>query len=376
MLRRLLAIIFALSATLPLPAASADSGVLDSGIVRKSAELAAAHLSASRTPTGAFVYEHDFVTGQDGAGDNIVRQAGAGYALGYYLTFAPGAAVADRLGSALDYYAKNSVAVGDGLMVSIDGTINNANTGATALALLAALYQFEAAGETTFADIREKWAIALSAVWTPDRGFRRGPQTDQTSPFYDGEAWLALAEYLRLFPDSDATAAILDDADRYFATKYVRRPNSSFNHWGLLAASSRFRATGSETMRLAVARFAQLDLIHFKPDFSPTSNTCAFVEGLAAAARTLHGDALNLELYGYVVERLELELAKNLEMQLGAGVETIDLGAGKYIVNEKLAAWAGSFRDELYGTKTRVDTTQHCLSAMQGYLLWQQEANP
>jgi len=374
--RRLLAIACVLSTLLPLPGMSADSLGLSSDVVRRSAELAAAHLSASRTPTGAFIYEHDFLTGRDGPDDNIVRQAGAGYALGYYLTPTRDAAVADRLASALEYYGEKSVAVGAGLMVSSDETTDTANTGATALALLAALYHFEALGDPGFADVREKWAMALREAWSPDRGFRRGPHTDEVSAFYDGEAWLALSEYLRLFPGSDDMASVLEEADHHFSTRYVRKPNSGFNHWGLLAASVRYRATGSRSMHLAVARFAQLELLHLKPKFSPTSNTCPLVEGLAAAARTLRGDATVVELYGYVVARLEAEIAKDLAMQLPADVKAIDLGDGRSISDERLGDWAGSFRNERYGSKTRVDYTQHCLSAMQGYLLWQLEASP
>lgn len=354
--------------------AGASAAELSADTARESAQLAASHLAGSLTIEGAFVYEHDFVSGEDSLDDNIVRQAGAGYALGYYATLSTDAAVTTRLMGALRFYRDKSVAVGDGLMISPDGTTAHANTGATALALLAALYHFEATGEPTFADVREKWAVALRALWRSGGGFRRGPETEDVSPYYDGEAWLAMAEYARLFPDDLSTKLLLAAADRHFPAEYAAHPNAGFNHWGLLAASARYRATGIEWLRNDVARLAEVDLTTLRPEFSETTNSCYLVEGLAAAARALHGSEPHADLYARVVERLQIELGSNLEMQIPSGAQRIDLGSGRAFVDPTLGDWAGAFRNGRYVLKTRIDYTQHCLSALQGYLLWQQEA--
>ena len=100
---------------LPLPAA-ASAPTLDWRI-----ELAAAHLLRMQLDSGFFVYEHDFLSGADSADNNIVRQAGAGFALGEYYRHAQDPAVARALARAIDAYGRSSVVWGNGLLLALDG---------------------------------------------------------------------------------------------------------------------------------------------------------------------------------------------------------------------------------------------------------------
>ncbi|MCB1905712.1 MAG: hypothetical protein KDI18_16775, partial [Gammaproteobacteria bacterium] len=53
----------------------------------KRIELAAEHIIRMQLDSGLFRYEHDFVSGADSQQNNIVRQAGAAFALGEYLLY-------------------------------------------------------------------------------------------------------------------------------------------------------------------------------------------------------------------------------------------------------------------------------------------------
>jgi len=84
----------------------------------------------------ASVFGYDLVAGKVSSDDNIVRQAGAGFALAMYLSHTRDLDTAGRVAPALDFYERQSLPFEDGRLVSADTDVANANAGAAALALL------------------------------------------------------------------------------------------------------------------------------------------------------------------------------------------------------------------------------------------------
>lgn len=209
-------------------------------------EAAAAHLVGSQLENGLFRYEYDFVTGRYSQRDNLVRQAGAGFALAEYLSYHRDERVAAALRRALRAYAAMSRPFGGGRLLGTEPDLSDAKAGATALALVSALRLRAATGEDGFAAEIEDWAAALVALQLPDGGFAARPHVREQSPYSNGEIWLALAEFNDRFPADGKVARALSAADQAFLTRYERRADVGFFHWGLMATERRWASSGED----------------------------------------------------------------------------------------------------------------------------------
>src|SRR5688500_10720215 len=83
--------------------AQAQPAALDAGLALERARLAAGHLLTSEIESGAFVYEYDLLAGRPTDDENVVRQAGAGYALSQFLNIEADTDFVQRAGRALSY---------------------------------------------------------------------------------------------------------------------------------------------------------------------------------------------------------------------------------------------------------------------------------
>ena len=365
----LLAVVI-LAASSPQPAAALDFK-LDVPLVIERAKLAAGHMAASETPTGSFVYEHDFAAGGAGDGDNMVRQAGAGFALAQHLAHTADLSHASRVRRALEFYERQSLAFGMGQLVASDRDLASATPGATALVLLTELFYFEATGDGRFAVLREAWLRGLEALWLPQGGFARAPGIEESSPYYDGEAWLALAHYHRLVAADPVAAALLEKADRYALSRYSQSPDLGFMHWGLMAAAIRHQTTGDHSFLAYSAELAEFQIDELSPHVFSDTNACYMVEGLAAAAGEIEGVPAYAGLLRRIAARIEAELSKSLHLQILPGQTEIHLGPGRFLYDEALYEQAGAFLNGRHALRSRIDFTQHCLSALMRYEAWQ-----
>ena len=100
---------------------------------------------------------------------------------------------------------------GDGKVISPDGRYLTAHTGAAAVALLA-----------------------------------ESPGLIDDTPFYDGEAWFALAYDNEVFPRDDSVARILESLDASLMTRYANDVKTGFYQWGTMAAARRLKATSNQ----------------------------------------------------------------------------------------------------------------------------------
>ncbi len=343
--------------------ANAADPMLAQAEIEARAEAAARYLVATETAEGRFFYEFDFLRSHFTPDDNIVRQAGAGFVLNqyYFLSGKPG--FAEPAARTIAYYETASVAVGDGLLPSEDGTPAGARAGAAALALLAELFHSRATGSDFRPDLREQWFRGLAAQQLPDGGIAQIPAETDADSYATGETWLALAHYADFAPDAAEVGAMLQRLEAGVMAKYLAAPDRMFAHWGMMAAAQRLATTGDVRYRDFLERFAGNYVDALMPSTDSGSNTCAALEGVIAATTALerHGVA---ELAATLRTRIEADLPENLRLQLAADSTRLAFGPGQYYEDPKLKNLAGAFRNGAYVLRARVDSTQHCLSAL------------
>ena len=65
--------------------------------------------------------------------------------------------------------------------------------------------------------------------------------------------------------------------------------------------------------------------------------------------------------------RIEAEILKSLSFQIMPGQSKLEFGDGRVLYSDDLKIFAGAFVDGLYRPRARIDSTQHCLSALLKY---------
>lgn len=267
-----------------------------------------------------------------------------------------------KLHAALERFGLLHEKQGAGLVPSPSGDYAQVHTGATALALLAEVRYSKATGDASFADGRRAWLEALIGLRIPGVGFRRGPTSIDNTPYYDGEAWLALAEYNRAFPLDLRAAAALADADADLLRSYGSAFRLDFFHWGTMAASARYRDTRdprflqfvTEQMSAFLPRKAKAD----------NDNNCALLEGAAdGLAALVAGGAGAGDLANRARAWIAREMDKAERLQIKPGQRGLDF-ANARVIAPRMSEFAGDFLAGVYQSKTQVDLSAHCVSAM------------
>lgn len=343
--------------------AHASDPLLSQAEVERRAEAAARYLVATETAEGRFFYEFDFLRSHFTPDDNIVRQAGAGFILNQFYLVSGKPGFAEPSARSIAYYEAESIAVGDGLLPSEDDTLAGGRAGGAALALLAELFHSRAIGTDFRPDLRQAWFRGLAAQQLPDGGIAQVPGETTADSYATGETWLALAHYVDLVPGATEVAAMLERLEAGVMAKYLATPDRMFAHWGMMAAAQRLRTTGEARYRDFLKVFAANYVAELMPSTDSGTNTCAALEGVIAAAAVLeqHGVA---DLAATLRARIEADLPRNLALQLPGDSTRLEFGPGQYYEDAKLKNLAGAFRNGAYVLRTRVDSTQHCLSAL------------
>jgi hypothetical protein len=360
------------------------------------------HLLASQSPSGLFLYDFDFLAGRSVDADHIVRQAGTAYILAEYNLHARDPRVRLAIEATLEKLGELSLPIGksalqstlertrllslpigryklraglerlgllyrpsgDGKVISLDGRYLTAHTGATAVALLAELQYQQATGDNRFGASRSAWLKGLMSLRIPGRGFKMSPGLIDDTPFYDGEAWFALAYYNEAFPRDDGVARILESLDAYLMTRYANDVKTGFYQWGTMAAARRLKATSNQKFVSFIRGQAQTFLGAPRPNQWRGDNTCSDIEGLATAAVVLRTQGADRELLERIEARLNEEIENIRHLQIPPGASRMDLGQGVYLVSPKLRDFSGAFLEGRFRPYTRVDYTAHCVSAM------------
>jgi hypothetical protein len=320
-------------------------------------DLAAAYLRDAQLESGLFRYEYDFLEGRWSRKDNIVRQAGAAFALAFYHQQRRHEPTRQAVARVLAALAALSIPHGKGLLVSQDGSQEKARAGATALALAAAVLSGVESAPVA------AWRDGLLALQRADGRFARTPVDERPSGYYDGEIWLALA----LLAGEEAAAApaeALQRADQGLMRSYGTEADTAFYHWGQLAAATRYAATGDPRFVAFAAGQTDSFLTSARPKPSTIHNSCYALEGLAAAYALVATDQRLAPLAERIVQRIGHELAHNLSLQIQPNQQLFRLREGAEMRLAELPQFAGAFLNGRYRLQTRIDSTQHCLAAL------------
>ena len=251
---------------------------------------------------------------------------------------------------------------GAGLVLSPSSDYAQAHTGATALALLTEVWYSKATGDSSFADSRRAWLEALIGLRIPGVGFRQLPTSIDHTPYYDGEAWLALAEYHRAFPKDSRAASALADADTDLLGTYGSAFQPDFFQWGTMAASARYRDTRDPRfLRFVIAQMSAFLQRKAKVN---NDNTCALAEGVAdGLAALVAGGAGSGDLANGARAWISREMDKAEKLQIKIGQRGLEFVNAR-LVSPRMSEFAGDFLEGTDQPKTQLDLGAHCVSAM------------
>jgi hypothetical protein len=243
------------------------------------------------------------------------------------------------------------------------GQPSSAPIGATALALTAELLFHARSADGRFEPIREAWLRGLLAMKKPNGTFRQSPESSDSSPYYDGETWLALAWYDVVDPAHDF-GDLLKEIDNSMIDRYGRQPNVGFYHWGIVAAKKRFDATGDARFFDFAIDQTREYLEKLRPDPDIDRNSCYALEGLVTTLGFATAEPASDGRVEAVEQRVDMIVPAMLRMQLQPTDASLALGPGTILVSPHLRSHEGAFLAGRYRPWTRIDYTQHCLSGV------------
>ncbi len=333
------------------------------------APLSARHIARMQKNSGLFNYEYDFLGGKYEKGDNIVRQTGAGYGLGEYLVAFNDPVIEKTLEKAITAYQAHSIPFSNGQLVTTgDGSLKNAKTGATALALISELFYFEATNNNQFENVRKQWLTGLLSLRMPWGGFRKAPRVHEESPYFTGETWLALAHYQRLFPGNHIVEDTLLELDEILLKRYRHECDPGFFHWGVMAAVTRYQTGADSSLLRYATRQSDMFMNDLRPKVRKVANTSAHMEGLISVLATLLDEGVRGASYACVLQqaakRVEDEMTHNMSMFITPEQSSLSFPSGSSLFSPELSQFSGAFTNGPSSTMARIDFTQHGLSAL------------
>lgn len=321
--------------------------------VKVAQKMAVRHLIASQQETGLFLYDFDLSKGKPSGRNNLVRQAGTLFSIAEYYSVYPTKDVESVLIKGLSTLDAYSTEFDAGQYQLVSGAVpkHKIRTGATALSLLSELLYYRTSGNGQFETARKKWLTGLLTLQINNKGFATTPKKVKESPYFSGEAWLALAHYVDIFEDEKLRLR-LEKIDNYMMATYAQIPHIGFYHWGIMAAVQRYETTGQKKFLDFIGQQTKAFLYSLRPKFNKNSNTCYSLEGLIPAYQILKkGQIKDQKFLKKLKKRIVFEKEKNLRLQ----IKKTSTAKQEYIYGAFLAGNGKQY--------TRIDYTQHCLSA-------------
>lgn len=234
-----------------------------------SIELCRRHLTGLQTGRGNFRYEYDWEKQAYSEDDNAVRQAGTLWGLANLHRLRPDAGLYEACRRGLAFYDEYSGTTENGGRYSTYPGDRQGYTGSTALVTLALIELLRSAPPAGTRDHR-RWRALLDEYlrflldiqlpdgrWPSRYDADSGAASGEPSPYFDGEALLALtraARYLEYEGLEDAIARGAAGPYRRYVLLALRRdPNSrhtiGYYQWGTMAMYEIVRAGWSECDR-------------------------------------------------------------------------------------------------------------------------------
>jgi len=351
--------------------------------VSRAIAAAARYLEHACGPDGRFAYRIDLGTGQETNSYNIVRHAGAMYALAALNRSRPDPQAVDAMLRAADYLQQNYIGPGvrPGQMVVWSAPLphrSDAELGATGLGLVALVEAHDINPSSVSLDQLRGLGRFLLFLQRDDGSFvskyrvESGPVLDWGSLYYPGEAALGL---IALY-EADHSPRWLDAAAKalsYLAKSRAGLSTVPADHWALIATAkllpdceqSACPASRKELVRHAIQ--VSNSILHEQiTNTALPSLDGAFDAGgrTAPAATRLEGLLAALEF----LPKESDELRSQIETATGRGVEFLlraQIISGPYSGGIPGAVGEGAKS----ASTVRIDYVQHALCA---WLLYQQ----
>jgi len=347
-----------------------DGTILDCGIA-----LAGKYLLAHQKEEGNFVYEYDLSAHQPTTEDNQVRQAGALWGLALFHKEHAAARTFAALERGLGFFKQHSRMTGNARYIVYPGE-KNGSLGAVALVALTLLDFIPSIRDQKLKDhlsddLNQYLNFLLLARRTDGLFFsgydlKTGKPSGEPSPYFDGEALLALAKAARWPKFSALKPLVLESADAMYRAhvltalkKDADSPvTKGFYQWGSMSFFEIYQAKWPDHQRFGRYMMDLADwMIDVHQILNKTKNTAYAYEGLSCA---------------FAVARLE-----NNEPAARKIASTIDEGLYRLIAWQKGSPLENEFLKNVSDRRAwggvmngpqdpilRIDTTQHQLHAM------------
>lgn len=328
---------------------------------------------------GGFGYEYLPYEGMYSGENAMVRQSGTFFALAevYRAQSEKDPAVAEALEGSIRYFRDHTQesipSDGDFVCIYNAEFDTECRLGASALTLLGLLSYAEADPEAAaeHEDLIEAYKDYLLAAKFDGAGFsnRYQPSTSfasEESPFFNGEAMLALAKYYDYSKDEDIAVVFAD------TFKYLKdAPKESPLYLWMMAALKEAKVHWDNPEHIAYAEaFTDEQIARSRRNRATEHNYCAPAEGLTSAYAVLEGEVAAGKLASLKTE-IDHWLSKTTNLQLSSEQPyrfTITDGEAMFMKQVDPEIAHGGF---LTGEDTpyqRIDFTQHCVSAyLQAY---------
>ena len=334
-------------------------------------------LLANQRDEGNFRYEVNFLTGEETADDNQVRQAGALWGLALVHADAPTSATRDALLRGFAFFADHSSALPDGRMLVTYPGKKFGKTGTVALLTLALIDFLRTEDQSRYPELYDHLLGYSAFLWSlrnengqffENYEFDDGSGWGGPSPYFDGETLLALTRAVKEFGVPLPAEELVISADamiRSHVTKALAAdPDSAitkgFYQWGTMSFLELATSELKDTDRFA--RQA-IDLAHWMIDIhrtlDRTRNTAYAYEGIisayALAQRT--GDTAAAQKFAHVIDR---GLAKLTSWQVGGPMSNVYLQ--EHSAQDPRAV--GGIMNAEDEPLLRIDVTQHQMHAV------------
>jgi len=331
-------------------------------------------LVEAQEPNGHFAYEFLPYENEYRKDDNIVRQAGALFALSEVArreetqNTKADAAIKQAIAFFENQSAEDTYEGKKMRCVTNTQKSSVCKLGATALALTGVLGYVEARPEKkdVYEDLIEEFTSYILASKKKDAGFRNeykvgeGFRSEAESSFSNGEALLALVRYYQYSPNKDVKKVI----DETFIYLKGTQSDTALYLWIMAALKDMQILWPNEAYVEYGKKFTSWRLGPLASSHGTVRNYCAAAEGLVSAYSLLEGSATQLERTKLRSE-IDLWNVKNAGLQIGSE-DTFRLvdENGKLSFKEvkNIQQSEGGFLTADTELTQRIDFTQHCIS--------------
>lgn len=329
---------------------------------------------SSQQADKGFGYEYLPYEGSYTDDNAMVRQAGTFYALAEYYrsTGANNPQVQTALETSIAYFRDHTetVADSDGKFACVQNSQfdTECRLGSSALALLG-LLSYAAANPTagdSHADLIESYKEYLLAAKFEGAGFSnvyrlRTGLANSESPFFNGEAMLALVRYYQ-YQSEEAVKDAFADTFAYLTTE---EKESALYLWIMAALKDAKTVWPNDDYQAYAEDFTAEQVIRSQSNHTIRHNYCAPIEGMVSAQSIVVNGTDN-QLASLLEHEIDFWLAKTARLQLHEDqlYRLVMTEEGlQFIRQTKPTISHGGFLTGETELKQRIDFTQHCLSA-------------